>query len=102
MDGGPHVDPANVTVSPKNVIVQFVDYVDTGQRDQSGTAVPEGKVVGQGEAWVFTDGTLVKGTWSKPDNVTPTKYADASGTPILLTPGQTWVELPPPGSGSTS
>ena len=99
-DGGPHVDTANAQVSPRNVVVAFVEYVDTGQRDQSGTAVPEAKVVGGGEAWVLTDGKVVKGRWAKTSNEAVTTFTDEAGTPIPLTPGQTWVELPPPGSGS--
>ncbi|MDQ1438621.1 MAG: hypothetical protein QOK43_2250 [Acidimicrobiaceae bacterium] len=99
-DGGPHKDSAGAQVSAKNVVVQFVDYVDTGQRDRSNTVVPEGKLIGTGEAWVFTDGKLVKGTWSKPTPEAVTSYVDPAGAPIGLTPGQTWVELPPPGSAA--
>lgn len=101
-DGGPHVDSANAQVSPKNVVVEFVQYVDTGQRDRSNTAVPEGKVIGSGEAWILTDGKVVKGTWSKPSAEAVPTYTDASGAPVPLTPGQTWLELPPPGSGQVS
>src|SRR5581483_7664609 len=101
-DGGPHMDSANQQVAPKNVVVAFVEYVDTGQRDQSNTPVPEGKVIGSGPAWVFTDGKLVVGTWSKADAAAVTTYTDATGSRIPLTPGQTWLELPPPNSASNS
>jgi hypothetical protein len=101
-DGGPHMDAANIQVAPKNVVVEFVEYVDTGQRDQSKTVVPEGKVIGGGDAWVLTDGKLITGKWSKPDPAAVTAYTDAAGNPIPLTPGQTWVELPPPNSASNS
>lgn len=100
-NGTPHVDAAGTEVAPRNVIVQFVTYHDTGQVDQSGTAVPEADFIGEGEAWILTDGLLVKGTWSRPDAATPTTYTDAAGKPVKLTPGQTWVELPKPGTGRT-
>ena len=95
-DGGPHNDAAGTQVSARNLIVQFIAYVDTGERDQSNTIVPEGKLVGEGEAWVFTDGQVVKGKWSKPKPESVTVYTDSAGKPIGLTPGQTWVELSPP------
>jgi hypothetical protein len=100
-DGGPHADAAGAQLTAKNVVVAFVDYVDSGQRDTSGTVVPEGKVVGSGEAWVFTDGKLVKGTWTKSSAESVTRFTDAAGAVIGLTPGQTWMELPPPGTAST-
>jgi hypothetical protein len=101
-DGSNHVDSRGGQVSAKNVIVQFVEYIDTGERDQSNTVVPEGKVVGSGEAWIFTDGKVVKGRWARPAPENVTAYTDASGAPVLLTPGQTWVELPPPGAATSN
>ena len=75
-------------IAPQNVIVQFV-YYPTGA---------EGQLIGSGEAWVFSDGKLVRGTWSKPDAVTPTSYNFGLGAAVPLTPGKTWVELAPTGS----
>jgi hypothetical protein len=100
-DGTPHVDGAKVQVAPRNVVVQFVNYHNTGQVDRSGTAVPEAELIGSGDAWIFTDGKVVKGRWSKPSPEAVTAYTGPDGAPVALTPGQTWVELPPPGSGTT-
>lgn len=97
-NGSPHVDAAGARVAPRNVVVQFVSYRDTGYRDQSGEPVPEAELVGEGEAWVFSDGKLQKGRWSKPDAATPTRFVDGAGQPLLLTPGPTWLELPRPGT----
>ena len=38
--GTPDVDENGVQVTPQNVVVQFVDYVDTGYVDVSGSPVP--------------------------------------------------------------
>jgi hypothetical protein len=95
--GTPHVDEAGVQVAPPNVIIQQVEYVDTGLVDTSGAPVPEARLVGEGEAWVLTDGLLVEGRWSKPDDATPTRYTTAAGEPIGLTPGPTWIALVPVG-----
>lgn len=88
-NGTPHVDPAGVQVAPQNVVVQFVDYIDT-------TAV----LTGAGDAWVFTDGHLVEGRWSRPDPALPTSFVDGANAPIALLPGITWVLLPPPGGAT--
>jgi hypothetical protein len=97
-DGTPHKDGAGVQVAPKNVVIQLVKYVSTGQIDRSGAVVPEAELVGTGEAWVLTDGKVVKGTWSKPNVEAVTVYLGPDGKPVALTPGQTWVELAPIGS----
>jgi hypothetical protein len=99
-DGGPHLDAAGAQVAAPNMIVQFIEYVNTGEVDQSGTIVPEGKLVGSGEAWVFTDGKVVKGKWTKASPTAVTTYTDSAGKPIGLTPGTTWVELSPVGQSS--
>ena len=44
---------------------------------------------------MFTDGTVRTGRWIRPDKTQPARYVDATGQPILLRPGRTWVELLP-------
>jgi hypothetical protein len=99
-DGVPHIDAAGAQVEPENVIVQFVRYRDTGFRDTSGSPVPEGELVGEGEAWILTDGRAVRGRWTKPSTEAVTQYVDSERSPLGLTPGQTWVELPEPGTAT--
>ncbi len=96
--GTPHEDTEGVVVEPANVVIQFVDYVDTGLVDMAGTPVPEASLIGQGDVWALTDGHLVGGRWQRDLLEDPTRYTDASGEPISLTPGQTWVILVPPGA----
>ncbi len=100
-DGTPFNDEAGVQAAPKNVVVQFVTYKDTGQRDRSGAVVDEAQLSGTGDAWIFTDGKVTKGKWSKPTAEAVTAYTDAAGKPVGLTPGVTWVELPPPGAAQS-
>lgn len=101
-NGEPHVDAAGAPVAPRNVVVQFVTYSDTGQVDRSGTKVPEADLVGEGDVWVFTDGKIVMGRWRKASPEAVTEYLDSAGAPIALTPGQTWIELPPPGAAKVA
>jgi hypothetical protein len=98
--GTPDVDETGVQVAAANVVVLLVGYHDTGYVDVSGTPVPEADLVGTGECWILTNGQLVAGTWSKTAPEAITTYADATGAPIGLTPGQTWVELTPLGGAS--
>jgi hypothetical protein len=78
-------------IAPTNVIVEFVSCC---LPSPEGGAYP---TVGQGDAWVFSDGKLVKGQWTRGDPSQPTQYVDFTGKPIKLTPGRTWVELLPVG-----
>lgn len=100
--GTPHVDEAGVQVAPQNVVVQFVDYVDTGFVDGSGAVVPEASLVGEGPALVLTAGHLIEGRWVKPSLGAVTQYLDTAGAPIGLTPGRTWVALAPPGGATVT
>ncbi len=96
------VDANGPAVSPRNVVVLFVEYPDTGERDRSNSIVPEAKLDGTGEAWVIRDGKLVKGKWKKADNNSPIKLVDESGKDISLLAGQTWIEMPSPGNASVA
>ena len=97
-DGAPHLDTAGVQVATQNVVFQVVGYRNTGLVDQSGAAVPEAELIGEGDAWVLTAGRLIKGRWSRLTDAQTTVYTYPSGEPIRLTPGRTWLELVPLGN----
>ena len=92
--GHAHVDGDGTQVAVENVIVRFVAAVDSGTRDKAGSVVPTAQVIGEGEVWVFSQGTVTTGTWKKADGTSVTEYLDADGNPIKLTPGQTWISMP--------
>jgi hypothetical protein len=81
----PHTVVGGDQIAPTNVVVQFTYY----------DGVSNAQTVGEGDAWVFTDGRVRKGRWIRPDREQPAQYVDANGQPILLRPGRTWVELLP-------
>jgi hypothetical protein len=101
-NGKATTDAGGPPVTPRNVVLLFVEYPDTGERDQSKSIVPEAKLEGVGEAWVIRDGKLTRGTWTKPGDESPIKLADAQGKSIDLLPGQTWIELPAPGNATVA
>ncbi|MDB5166010.1 MAG: hypothetical protein JWM37_82 [Candidatus Saccharibacteria bacterium] len=49
--------------------------------------------IGSGAAYIYQDGTLVLGTWTKPDAKTNISFADQSGKSINLNAGQTWISV---------
>ncbi len=98
----PHTDGAGQVVTPPNVVIQYVTYRDTGFVDSTGSPVPEAQVVGEGDGVVLTGGLAIRVRWSKPSESEVTRYVDVSGAEVRLTPGQTWVELVPPGQSQIS
>ena len=47
--------------------------------------------IGSGKLYVFQDGGVQTGTWSKPNQLAQFTFTDDQGKPLLLDPGQTWV-----------
>jgi hypothetical protein len=88
-DAKPHVDSNGVQVNVDNVVVIVCEY-KFSQADKNS---PEAQTVGSGVAWLFTQGMWTEGTWNRPDNKSAWNLTDASGKPMFLTPGRTWVEL---------
>ena len=84
-DGTVVVDPADVALSVPNVIVLEVEYTNTYS--------PTSKTLGSGKAYVFTNGVVYEGTWSRTDRLKPFVLKDSAGGIIKLTPGQTFVEV---------
>lgn len=51
--------------------------------------------IGSGDAYVFQNGSSVKGSWKKASRDEQIKFYDESGLEITLAPGQTFVEAVP-------
>jgi hypothetical protein len=101
-NGTPHVDSDGERIAVPNVVVRTTSYRDSGVRDSTGAVVPEAVAVGQGDAWLLSDGQAQAARWSKDAADAPTLYTTTDGLPLRLTPGQTWVEVLPPGSGEVT
>lgn len=46
-----------------------------------------------GDAWLFTGGTVTRGTWSRADLDSPTIFVDEQGEEFKLSAGQTWIQI---------
>lgn len=95
-DGTPYADDQNQLIAPENVVFLYIDYVCC----PTVPGTPEAQTVGEGDAAVFVDGRFIDARWSRPTGADVWNLTDkATGQPILLTPGRTWVELANPGTG---
>lgn len=78
----PHLAASGEQIAPVNLIVQKIG----GTEDKS-------VMVGEGDAWIFSEGRVVRGRWTRPGLEQRTAFVDASGAEVELTPGITWVHL---------
>jgi hypothetical protein len=80
--GEPHIDAAeNKQITVKNVVVIKV----------KGTNSDTIKAVGNGEAWLFKNGTFQKVRWEKSAHDTRIKIVDETGNEVPLNRGDTWI-----------
>ena len=92
----------SATVAPTNVIVQFTRYDETDETDLTNATVEKAVTVGSGDALILSGGVAVRGKWSRSSATAFTTYTDASGAPIRLAAGRTWVELARNGAPATA
>jgi hypothetical protein len=98
----PAVDSDGAQLQAANVVVLRVDLVDTGRRDAAHNPVLETVLVGTGPATVASGGHAIEATWSKASATDRVVLTGADGSPVLLAPGNTWIELVPNGTGSVA
>jgi hypothetical protein len=76
-----------------NVVIMKVRNHPDGNRDVMGVPSVQSDTVGQGAVTIYRDGKKIDGRWERTKVSAPLHFADKSGTPIALKPGQTWVVL---------
>jgi hypothetical protein len=85
--GAPHIDAnTNQQIKPAVVIALVTPYSLKADGYHSDYAV-----VGSGAAYVFQDGNVLTGNWTKKDNASQLTFTDAAGKAIKLNPGYTWL-----------
>jgi hypothetical protein len=82
-------------VHARTVIVQYVNsFLDTNPANSfHGYFTEAYELTGDGKADIFVDGVVIHATWHHPDPNVPAVYLDASGNPIDLDNGLTWVHV---------
>lgn len=80
------------------VLVLRVKVGDAGYRDPAGNPVPETQFTGKGQAMVFHEGRMVRGTWTKDKLGGALKLQTRAGE-LTVPAGNVWIELVPKGQG---
>jgi Protein of unknown function (DUF3048) N-terminal domain/Protein of unknown function (DUF3048) C-terminal domain len=88
-NGTPHVDKTYGQIGATNIVVMGVQY----QPSPADARSPEAQTAGDGPVFIFSDGKVIEGSWSRDNVFVPIQYFDLQGNEILLNPGNTWVEL---------
>ncbi len=96
------VDTTGAPLSTTNIIVEFVNYVNTQYVDPAGNPVPEANILGVGSGEVLMGGSYASISWSKSTNSQPTTYSYSDGQPLKLRPGRTFVVFAPIGTKVTN
>lgn len=92
--GAAHTDEK----SGKQLTPKVVIAVET-TRAQNGIYSVYG-MTGSGKVYVFQNGTVTEGTWTRPEEKSQYSFKDSAGNTIKLVPGQAWMTLVTPGSVS--
>jgi hypothetical protein len=85
--GVPHIDAnTNKQISPTVVIGMIIPYSIESDGYHSAYGV-----IGSGKVYVFQDGNVTTGTWTKTSSTSQIKFTSNNGQTIKLDPGQTWI-----------
>jgi len=89
----PAMSAAGSQLAATNVVLLETTQIDSKLDAQGGAMVPDQKFTGSGKALVATGGRVVEATWKKDEVTDPFELVDDDGEPILLAPGNTWIEM---------
>ena len=96
--GKPHLDlETKQQLTAKVVVILFAQ--ETGPVDEHLHLLYAN--IGTGNALVFQDGKVTKGTWNKATKTSRTIFKDVNGKEIQLNRGQIWIEMLPTGTPVT-
>lgn len=87
--------------APTSIVALQAKVTSAGYGGYNGSFVPETHLLGTGKAWLFHNGTVVEGTWTKKtagSTITLTQGAKKIVVPV----GKTFVELVPEGEGGVT
>jgi hypothetical protein len=96
-DGVAHVNPDGDHIDAENVVVVFVPVGGGGGVDAAGNRTAHINVIGEGDAVVLRDGQAFDVRWQKDSPDDQFTWLTATGRPLPLAPGRTWIELVPVG-----
>lgn len=87
--GVKHIDfKSKKQICPKVLIAMVTDYGIASDGHHS-----KYRLTGSGTVFIFQDGIVTKGKWTKKSNSSQVSFTDSEDKTIKLNPGQTWVTL---------
>ena len=99
--GKAHKDAADgARVVARNVVVLFM-RLSIDPESEPGYKRPVLDQIGDGTAWVFRDGKIIKGTWRKKDQGSVTRFYDKAGNEVSLNRGRIFIQVVPTGTKVT-
>ncbi len=87
--GAPHIDEMNgEQVAVSNVVFKlcYGEVREPADKDYLAFSVH-----GEGDAYVFTNGKVIKGTWKRASDYEPNIFYDENGQEIIFNQGKTWI-----------
>lgn len=87
--GEPHIDEMNGEQLAVSNVVFKICHGEV--RDPSELDYLAFEVHGQGDAIVFTNGKVIKGTWQRDGDYEPNLFLDENGNEIVFNQGKTWI-----------
>jgi hypothetical protein len=88
-DGSLHRDKTYGQIGATNVVIMGVQYQPSVVDRRS----PEAQTLGEGPAFIFSNGQVIEGRWQREFNLFPIEFVDLDGELIELGVGNTWIEL---------
>lgn len=96
--GEPHIDlNTKKQLTGKNIIVIFADESVANDGYDAGQHLLY-DVIGTGDALIFQNGDVIKGSWNKKDATDRMTFTDEDGKDVELVRGKIWVEILPTGN----
>ena len=93
VNGNPHTSQTGENLSTKNIIMYSVKNVNLQDGDNKGRQ--DLKNIGSGSGYYFSDGKVVEINWEKTARDKTTKYTLKDGTPLVVNPGNTYIQIVP-------
>lgn len=93
VNGKTHDSQTGEALSAKNIIMYTVKNVNLPDGENKGRQDLEN--IGSGTGFYFSDGKMVEIKWEKTERNAKTKYTLADGTPLILNPGNTYIQIVP-------
>ena len=93
VNGTPHTSQTGENLSTKNIIMYSVKNVNLQDGDNKGRQ--DLKNIGSGSGYYFSDGKVVEINWEKTARDKTTKYTLKDGTPLVVNPGNTYIQIVP-------